>query len=223
MKTMNPKTTAKIALALLACSAALTVKGDYPSTVISQGPVGYWRLGETTPPPAPMLATNIGSAAPNFNGSYVGDSARGLTGPFAGSKAVSFNGSQAVEDAYAAGLNPQSFSIEAWLNPNSSNVSGGLICALASVQAGSPRAGWLVYQSDTVANAGVGQGFNFRLYNLNGTAVSASVLGASNLVGGTWYHVVATYDEPSKAAKVYINGVLAGSGTATTNTASGNR
>jgi hypothetical protein len=215
MKTMNLKTSSRIALALLACSAALTARGDYPSTVLSQGPVGYWRLQESTPTPPPVLATNIGSLAPSFNATYVGDAPRGLVGPLAGGngKAVSFDGSsQSIQDAYDPALNPTSFSVEAWLQPKSASVSGGLLCALASMHSASPRSGWLIYQSDP---GGVGNGFNFRLYNQNGTATSASVLGASNLTAGVWYHVVGTYDGPSKAAKVYINGVLAGSATAT--------
>ncbi len=215
MKTIDLKTSKKIAMALLACGAALTAKADYPSTVLSQGPVGYWRLNETTSPPPPVQATNSGSLGTADNAFYVGDSPRGLTGPLTGGngKAVSFDGSsQAVQANYDPALNPASFSIEAWLQPKSASVSGGLLCALASMHSASPRSGWLIYQSDT---NGVGNGWNLRLYNQNGTATSASVLGATNMTAGVWYHVVATYDGPSLAAKVYVNGVLTGQATAT--------
>lgn len=215
MKTINLKTSTKLALALLACSAALTARGDYPSTVISQNPVGYWRLGETTSPPPTQLATNIGLAAPNFNGTYVADSPRGLPGPLAGGngKSISFDGSsQYVGDVYNAALNPATFSFETWVQPKSASVPGGLLCVGASMHSGSPRKGWLLYQSDgTAAGAGV-VGFIARLYNgVNTTQIafdSAAGLGAStNLVAGNWYHVVLTFNAATTNGSIYVNGV----------------
>ena len=48
--------------ALLAAAAVLPVRADYQSTVLSQGPVGYWRLNESTQPPPPITtAVNTGS------------------------------------------------------------------------------------------------------------------------------------------------------------------
>ncbi|MEK7676551.1 MAG: LamG-like jellyroll fold domain-containing protein, partial [Verrucomicrobiota bacterium] len=78
-------------------------------------------------------------------------------------------------------------------------------CALASGQFASPRSGWLIYQSDT--------GWNFRMYNQNGTATSVNITGGPAPVAGTWHHVVAVYD--GTTALVYVNGVQAVSGTPT--------
>ena len=44
--------------ALLVLAASLPVRADYQSTVLSQGPIGYWRLNETTATTANTLATN---------------------------------------------------------------------------------------------------------------------------------------------------------------------
>src|ERR1041385_7268793 len=56
---------------LLALSGALPARADYQSTVLSQNPVAYWRLNETTPPPVPpILAANAGSVGAGGNGTY---------------------------------------------------------------------------------------------------------------------------------------------------------
>ena len=211
-----------IALALLVCSAALNAKGDYISTVVSQGPVVFLPLNETNAPPPPVMATNLGTLSTNFNGIYTNDPPRGLSGPLTGGNgsAVSFDGSsQSVITPYNASLNPSSFTVEAWLNPKSSSVSGGLLCALASMYSGTPRQGWLIYQSDTVTNGGVGQGFDLRLYNTNGSAFSTSLLAATNITGGGWYHVVASYNSTNNLASVYVNGTPLGTATPALNAA----
>src|SRR5215470_739069 len=92
MKTRHQKL-----LGLLAC-AALTLaqnaaRADYQSTVVSQGPVGYWRLNETIQPFPGIVATNIGSLGSSENGAYIGFPKRGQTGPFAGSLALGMDGS----------------------------------------------------------------------------------------------------------------------------------
>ena len=60
-----------IGAVLLAWSVGLTVKAEYPLTILSQGPVGYWRLNETTQPPPPRPAANSGSLAAVANGQYI--------------------------------------------------------------------------------------------------------------------------------------------------------
>src|SRR5215469_5581594 len=69
---------------LVTCAAlvllrAVSAHADYQTTVLNQGPVGYWRLNETTPPlPYTIMATNIGSVGAAGNGTYV-DAQRGQT------------------------------------------------------------------------------------------------------------------------------------------------
>jgi hypothetical protein len=201
-------------LGLLAC-AALTLaqnsaRADYQSTVVSQGPVGYWRLNETLQPPPGVAATNLGSLGTSANGSYDNFPTRGLTGPFTGSSAVGLDGTQDISAGFQAALNPATFSIEAWVNPASATVSGGLLCVAASMHSASPRSGWLVYQSDGTAAGAAGVGYYFRLYATNGTATAISLLAPQTVVAGTWTHLVFTFD--GTTAKAYINGALVNSG-----------
>src|SRR5262249_54496046 len=57
---------------LLLIAAASPARADYSSTVVSQGPQGYWRLNETTQPPVlPILATNAGNLGAAGNGTYI--------------------------------------------------------------------------------------------------------------------------------------------------------
>ena len=72
MKLNYKKTIRLVGAALLAAFAALPARADYQSTVLSQGPAGYWRLNETTqPPPPPINATNSGSVgSPAGDGTY---------------------------------------------------------------------------------------------------------------------------------------------------------
>src|SRR5690242_9719178 len=60
-----------IILAALAACASFSLKADYPSTIISQGPVGYWRLNENAQPPKPLPAANIGTLGSTVNGLYL--------------------------------------------------------------------------------------------------------------------------------------------------------
>src|SRR5262245_54807803 len=79
-----------LALATVPMARAL----DYQTTVVSQGPVGYYRLNETVQPPSNigLYATNAGSLAATADGAYVSSPVTGLPGPFSGSVAVGLNG-----------------------------------------------------------------------------------------------------------------------------------
>src|SRR5271169_5577713 len=82
---------------LLAAAAALPARADYQSTVLSQNPVGYWRLNETTQPSPPITsAANLSSLGTGENGTYEGTQGffRGFPGALANSDtAVHFDGS----------------------------------------------------------------------------------------------------------------------------------
>ncbi len=198
---------------LLALSCAGPARADYSSTILAQKPVGYWRLNETAPPQPLASALNQGSLGAAEDGSYNDYPVRGVPGPFNGSVGVSFNGvSQSVTALYAPALNPNAFTIEAWLRPDSATPPGNLTCVMSSMYSPAPRQGWLIYQSgggpDTTA-----PGWQLRLYAQDGLNTSLQLLVTNNVVPGTWYHVVFTFDGTS--AKGYLNGEFANSGAAT--------
>src|ERR1035438_199742 len=109
-----------IALALFAALPA-RAQYDYPSTVLAQGPVGYWRLNETTQPHPPITtAANLGSLGAPGKWGYNGGQGfyRGFPGALANSDtAVHFDGTgQFVSVPYDATLNPSTFTTGSWLN-----------------------------------------------------------------------------------------------------------
>src|SRR5204862_5138324 len=65
--------------------SAFSLRADYQSTVLTQGPVAYWRLNETVAPPVPpILALNAGSVGAAGNGTYTNGVIRGVAGAIAG-------------------------------------------------------------------------------------------------------------------------------------------
>src|SRR6266496_2493285 len=109
--------------ALLASHVSITpALADYPGTVISQEPVGYWRFSEA----APVVnisdaATNSGSLGATRDGVYQGDLAgRGKVGIFPGSTAAHFDGSsEFILVPWHASINTYSnWSVETWFAPD---------------------------------------------------------------------------------------------------------
>jgi hypothetical protein len=194
-----------IALALFAALPA-RAQYDYPSTVLAQGPVGYWRLNETTPPQPPITtAANLGSLGATGNGTYNGGQGfyRGFPGALANSDtAVHFDGtSQFVSVPYDATLNPSTFTIEGWLSADNIAANCALSCGIF---ASAGRSGWLIYQTSQT-------GYELRMYKDQTTAFAVDVVGTTTNVVGVYTHVVATFD--GTTAKMYLNGALANSGT----------
>ena len=200
---------------LVATGAMVAAGADYSSTVLSQGPVGYWRLNETTHPPTlPILATNVGSVGPAGNGTYVAAN-RGVT-PGAivsepSNAAVGFDGllsSNRVRIPFQPQWNPAGpLTVEFWAKPSQ---TAALECPAASVEfistPVSQRNGWLFYQGDSTLSDG--NGWLFRQYNNSGLA---NLTGASMdlaLDTNQWYYVVGVFDGTN--ISVYVNGALGG-------------
>ena len=161
----------------LICAGALTLsaliaRADYQSTVLSQGPVGYWRLNETAQPPNNATTPNLGSLGSSVNGTYVGSPSYQQPGPFTGSDAVGFDGvSQFMDSSWVAGVNTSPFSVELWANaatvPNFAYVA-------ASAHLGNPRSGWYLAQ-DTGSTFGHGSAYVVRMFYQNGTAPAVTL------------------------------------------------
>ena len=190
----------------LISGATSTLTADYTSTVSNLKPVAYWRLNETTQPPAADVAVNAGSLGESAVGYYQGTAQHPVAGALNGrnDSAVGFDGTanSATTIPFMPEMNPKApFTVEAWLSPNVQHAagSGTLTCAISSGQFAAPRTGWLIYQAEN--------GWNLRMYNSNGTSTSVNITGGTAPVSGAWYHVVAVYD--GATAKLYVNGAKA--------------
>jgi hypothetical protein len=192
-------------LALIS-SAATTLTADYASTVSNLKPVAFWRLNESTQPPAADVAVNAGSLSDSAVGYYLGTAQHPVPGALTGrtDSAVGFDATanSVTMIPYMPEMNPKApFTVEAWLSPNVEHAagSGTLTCAISSGQFASPRTGWLIYQAEN--------GWNLRMYDNKGAATSVNITGGTAPVSGQWYHVVAVYD--GATAKLFVNGAKA--------------
>ncbi|HVV71064.1 MAG TPA: LamG domain-containing protein, partial [Verrucomicrobiae bacterium] len=195
-------------LALAIAGLAGPAYADYQSTVLSQGPVGFWNLDETTQPPVlPIAAANAGSLGAAGNGTITDGVVRGEPGEVG--KSYRFNNAGWVVtytgghvDVTNAALNPDGpFTVEFWAKPSSMPPDlFSPICSLdASQNSGASRAGYLFYADGTS-----GGRWQFRVGGLSGYA-STSTGGLLDTNG--WQHVVGVYTGTNTI--LYVNGVQA--------------
>lgn len=163
---------------------------DYRQTVLSDGPVAYWRFGE-----APSSTMALDETAPGYMGTYQGGVTLGVTGALAGdpNSAARFDG---VDDQVDfgdvldfTGLVP--YSVEVWVLPDVVQPSGHrIICA---------------------KQLGATDGLDFGLDPATQTLYFAREVGvagegATGMVPfGQFSHVVGTFDGTSLRA--YLNAV----------------
>src|SRR5438309_1844899 len=111
--------------AALALFCASVQAADYPTTVSSFNPLGYWHLDETTASPALNKVANSGSLGAAADGYVVLDVGKGQAGIVGNcirlvntGNTVGYCGSK-VDVPFNPALNPKSpFSIEFWAKPN---------------------------------------------------------------------------------------------------------
>ncbi len=96
------------------------VTSSYADSVLADGPVGYWRLGEA---PGAAVARDATAAHP---GSYGGAPGLGAPGLLSGDpdSAARFAGAGYVSVPDGSGLSPSTLSLEAWVSPTSLPVVG---------------------------------------------------------------------------------------------------
>ena len=200
----------------LACALALGAfaasGADYPTTLSSLNPIGYWRLNEPTQPVVPTdPMTNISTAGTALNGSYYGVPSLQSPGAVAGDAAASYSGNlQYSETPYNTALNPSGpFTVEFWANLTnaSAGAKSGVVSRYITV-AGGPTAqrGYLFF-----ANNG-NTTWQFRVYNGAGSTTITDA-GVGTIAANTWYHVVGVYDGAN--ISIYVNGVKTSTTTGT--------
>jgi hypothetical protein len=180
--------------------------------VSNDHPLAYYRLADV--PPAD-IATNSGSLGSAGNGLYLGAGHRALGALAADpNAAASFDGSGVrVAVPFTSALNPPAshpFTVEAWVLPTIEGLGNAQapLFNRHSPPNDAPRQGWVFFQRGSTSSDG--SGFNFRMYDENGSSQSVDITGGSYSVG-QWTHLVAVWD--GTTATLYVNGVNVGSQT----------
>lgn len=170
-----------------------TVVGkDYETVVKADSPVGYWRLGETS-----------GTAARDSSGNgygllYTNSPTLGATGALSsdGDKAASFDGSNDYAYASSPALNlSNTFSIELWFKASNKAKDHLIVCW--GQEATGKRRG--IFAASTSGYFGF-------------TGYAANITSTTDIVDGSWHHLVATVDA-SNGVKLYVDGTQVASGT----------
>jgi hypothetical protein len=192
---------------LLPFAAALMLAGvrtanaaDYPTTILGDNPVAYYRLEEA---PGSTVAADSSSSG-LFPGTYVANGAfpfLGWPGIDTNSMAVSASASpDYVAVGYYAQLNqPGPFSFEIWARPVSIPTSGNYRCPIGNSPAygTATQSGWYVYQTPDVPS-------EWALVTPTGDIF----IQTTNYSVGNWYYLAGTYDGTNMS--FYVNGTLIG-------------
>lgn len=157
----------------------------YEALILSDSPVGYWRLSESGSTTAVDLSSN------NQDGTYVGTYTQGAAAALFGDTATStdFAVTSSVTISDNAPLNPASeVTIEAWIFPDADSGQRNIFAKGAGPQ----------FQISTF-----GQAIVFTLTGGCGGANGAQY-GTVGFTAYTWNHLVWTYD--GTTATLHING-----------------
>ena len=218
MKTRSVKLSALGSVAAFVAAlhgASNASASDYSTTILQDNPLAYYRLADTPPVD---VATNSGSLGAAGNGIYFGAGHRTngvlVADPNA---AASFDGTGVrVAVPFNAALNPaaaQPFTIEAWILPTIEGLNNAQ-AALFNRHSSGNRQGWVLFQRSSASGGnpnGTGYGFNFRMYNQNGSSQSIDITGGDYTVG-QWAHVAVVWS--GTTATLYVNGTNSASQTA---------
>ena len=188
---------------MLPFAAALVLAGvrtanaaDYPSTILADHPIAYYRLEETS-----GTTAADSSASGLFPGTYIVNGSYPLLGQ-PGIDTNSITLSVADPSSVTAGYYPEfnqqaPFSFEIWARPVSTD-PGNNRCPIGNWSGWGLDSGWYVYQS-----AGAPNTFALVCDSANGTWLTSP---AFNLL--SWCHLVGTYDGTNM--RFYMNGALVG-------------
>ncbi len=169
----------------------------YPTAVLADSPVLYYRLGD---PSGSTVA--VDSSGNGHNGVYAGGVTLGEPGALAGDPDTSaaFDGSTGIVDSGTNVISTSS-TIEAWIRPTRAQGCFGTGCSLGEE-----------------VIAGTGGSFQLTFGRVPGTArvwlwpsdnTDWHFLDASTSVPlNTWSYIATTWDDTTKILSIYINGTL---------------
>jgi hypothetical protein len=188
---------------LLPFAAVLVLSGvrtagavDYPTTILADNPIAYYRLEETSGTTAvDSSASGLFPGVYNFSGGYP---VLGQPGIDINSIGLSAGQSASVTAGYYPELNQQApFSFEIWARPISTDPVN-YRCPIGNFSGWgtATQSGWYVYQTPGSASA-------FACITASGVWITSPAITLFN-----WYHLVGTYDGANMS--FYLNGVLVG-------------
>ncbi len=188
---------------LLPFVAALVLSGvrtvgaaDYPTTILADHPIAYYRLEETSGTTA--VDSSASGAFPgvyNVNGSYP---LLGQPGIDTNSIVLSVAQPASVTAGYYDAMNQQApFSFEIWAKPISTDPVN-YRCPIGNFSGWgtATQSGWYVYQVPGAPTA-------FACITASGVWITSPTISLFN-----WYHLVGTYDGTNMS--FYLNGALVG-------------
>jgi hypothetical protein len=186
-----------VALAMAVVSTARAA--DYPTTILADHPLAYYRLEETSG------TTAVDSSASGiFPGVYVQNGSYPILGlPGIDTNSIDLSAAESpdyVNVGYYSQLNqPGPFSFEVWARPTSIPTSGNYRCPIGNSPAygTATQSGWYVYQTPDVPS-------ELALV----TPTSDVFISTTNYSIDNWYHIAGTYDGTNMS--FYLNGVLVG-------------
>ncbi|MFZ5366521.1 MAG: DUF2341 domain-containing protein [Patescibacteria group bacterium] len=158
--------------------------------------VGLWHMNESSG------TTTVADSSGNSNTGTSASSTNVTTGKFGNAR--SFNGSSDyISFSDSSSLKPTSaVTVEAWVKPTNFTCTGAdTNCAIFSKYGGN----WIGYKLE-VTSSGI------PFFNICTPSTCPSATSTVALPSGTWSHLAGTWDGSS--IKIYINGILTGTGTA---------
>ncbi|HTV41732.1 MAG TPA: LamG-like jellyroll fold domain-containing protein [Candidatus Sulfotelmatobacter sp.] len=177
----------------------------YPATVLSNNPIAYWRLDETTGTVAndyvgghDALYNNVQQGVPGYNPTADPDLAALFgtvlpTNSYAGEIDNSGNDLPNIDFSQPGGSNAE-FSVEAWINGGSNQVSGAGIVTKGYGNGGE-QFDLDVVQSDIL---------RFIVRDASGNVYGAA---SGFALDGNWHHVAGVCDEAGGHVSLYVDGV----------------
>jgi len=194
---------------LVAAISTAVSAADYQSTVLSDSPLAYYRLGEI---PVADVATNKRTLGATGNGTHGPGVVHRVSGALVGNAnaAASYGvgGTTHTFVPFRSALNPPSgspFTIEYWAKPAVEVTDAPGPCPLFNRVTPGNRSGWVFFQRSPTT------GWNCRFYNGSGDSVGISLTGGTN-AQGTWSHIVVVWT--GSVATMYVNGALVAGPTA---------
>ncbi len=202
--------------AVVAATFAPPAVADYATVVLDDGPVGYWRLDETTGTTAAnsvpggadleyLLFPEAGFGQP---GAIIGENNTAVRftptpGADAPLNSISTHSTIAAPLAGDFGITlGESFSFEYWVHLEPDNTSGNGAGLIAKGYDSAQATPW--YLSRYLPANGGSVGFYVR--DLNSTSVN--LMSSTNVDDGQWHHVAAVYDNADAEVRLYVDGVL---------------